>query len=153
MKNFAVTVRRHDDANKNPQCEEGDGLGALKNTRISPRQMDGGLGIETMRFYRSAGDRESIKIRASGFARLAPRVNAHQPGPLTMFEELHSALVLLRRCTGSECPEVFPFSSLCVFFSRIKPVLAGGQFANHEFFDAIQSGDVCGNWKEGKFSA
>src|SRR5437588_10021890 len=48
-----------------------------------------------------------------------------------MFEELHRALVLLRRRSAFERAKVAPLAGLRVFLSRVKPVATSLEFANH----------------------
>jgi len=47
-------------------------------------------------------------------------------------EKLHGPFVPLRRGTCLEGSQIAPLSGLGVQFSRVQPVLAGLQFANHD---------------------
>jgi alkanesulfonate monooxygenase SsuD/methylene tetrahydromethanopterin reductase-like flavin-dependent oxidoreductase (luciferase family) len=47
------------------------------------------------------------------------------------FEILHRAFVLLGGGAGSEGAEIAAAAGLGIYFSRVEPVLAGRQFADH----------------------
>ena len=48
-----------------------------------------------------------------------------------MLEVLHCALVLFGFFSCIESPEVFAFARLCVFLTRVEPVLSRFQFSDH----------------------
>jgi hypothetical protein len=52
-------------------------------------------------------------------------------------EELHGALVLLRRGTARKRAEIAPPAGLRIFLSRIEPVFAGRELANHDGLSLI----------------
>jgi hypothetical protein len=52
---------------------------------------------------------------------------------LLMLVVLHRALVSFRRLPVVECSQVASATSLRILLSRVQPVFAGLQFANHEF--------------------
>jgi hypothetical protein len=52
---------------------------------------------------------------------------------LVTLKVLHFPLVLFRCLSGRKRTKIAPLPSLRIPFSRVQPVLAGFQFANHSF--------------------